>query len=89
MTDKKARKKVKSDEELLELGKKMQNFFDLGYVARKEAFIFSFLKGLAAGAGAFIGGTLIIALLLWALSLFDTLPIVSNLVNAIQQGLHK
>ena len=78
-----------SDDELLELGKKLQTFYDSGYVNRNQAFLFSFLKGMASGAGAFIGGTILIALLLWVLSRFNHLPIIGPLTNTINHSLHK
>lgn len=84
------RKKPKSDQELIELAKKIQSFYDSGYVNRKQALTFSFLKGIAAGFGAFIGGTIVIVLLLWILSLFDELlfigPIVESLNNALTKN---
>jgi hypothetical protein len=83
-------KKSKQDSDrTLELGKKLQAFYDMGYVSRKQALQFSFLKGLAGGAGAFIGGTLVITLVLWLLSLFSNVPLVDNFVRSVQESLHK
>lgn len=73
----------------LELGRKLQDFYDMGYVSRKQALQFSFLKGVIGGAGAFIGGTLIITLILWLLSLFDNIPLIDNVVRNVQESLHK
>ena len=69
--------------EQTELGKKLQAFYDIGYVNKKTALGFSFLKGMAGGAGAFLGGTLVIALL-WILSFFNSFPFVSHLVKTLQ-----
>ena len=79
----------KTDDELLELGKKLQQFYDSGYVNKKQTFLFSFLKGLASGLGAFLGGTIVIGLLLWLLSLVGHVPFVDHIVNPIQDTLHK
>ncbi len=73
----------------IELGQKLQDFYDMGYVSRKQALQFSFLKGMAGGAGAFIGGTLVITLVLWLLSLFSNLPLIDNVIRSIQESLHK
>lgn len=84
----KAPKKTK-DDELRELGQKLQDFYELGYINRKTALLFSFLKGLAGGAGAFIGGTLVIAILLWVLSLFDQVPLIGRFFEGLQNTLQK
>lgn len=82
-------KKVLSQKELLELGKKLQQFYDLGYVNKKQAIIFSFYKGLATGLGTFLGGTIVIGLLLWILSLFNHLPLASHVVELFRQASQK
>ncbi len=77
----------KKDQELIELGRKLQSFYDMGYVSKKSALYFSFVKGLASGAGAFIGGTVVIGLLLWVLGLFNQAPIVGHFIDTIQDSL--
>jgi hypothetical protein len=74
-----------SDKQYEELGKKLVSFYETGYVNKKQALKYSFLKGVAGGFGAFLGGTLLIALLLWILSLFDQIPFI----DAIQDALTK
>lgn len=82
-------KQPDKDARLLELGVKLQNFYDLGYISRKEAILFSFLKGLASGVGAFVGGSLVITLILWILSIFGHVPFIGEIVKTVQQSLHK
>lgn len=77
----------KRDAELLELGKKLQDFYDSGYVDRKQVLWFSFAKGLAGGLGAFLGGTIVIGLLLWTLSFFQDVPGLSHFVKSFQHTL--
>ncbi len=77
------------EKEALELGKKLQEFFDHGYVNKKQALKFSLLKGIATGAGAFIGGTVVIAILLWTLSKFNSIPLVGPITNQVQESLKK
>jgi hypothetical protein len=74
------------DKEMMELGHKLQNFYEMGYVSKKQAISFSFIKGLATGAGAFLGGTIVIALLIWLLGLFDTVPLVGHLVDVLRHS---
>lgn len=78
-----------SDQELLDLGKKLQAFYDMGYVNRRQALLWSFTKGLAGGFGALVGSTLVIALLLWILSFFNQLPFIHGINQALQSALRK
>jgi hypothetical protein len=81
-------KKAKDDAELIELGKKLQAFYDSGYVNRKQVLWFSLLKGLLSGVGATIGGILIIILLLWILTFVRNIPglgpVAQNIRTTIQ-----
>jgi hypothetical protein len=78
-----------SKDELLELGKKLQSFYDSGYINRKQAILFSFYKGLASGLGAFLGGTIMIGLLIWLLSIFGHVPILGHFVNLLRNTTSK
>jgi hypothetical protein len=77
----------KKDDELMELGKKLQAFYDSGYVDKKQAIIFSFFKGLASGLGAFLGGTIVIGLVIWILSLFSQIPLIGHFMHILDQTL--
>lgn len=72
-----------SDKDYQDLGKKMVSFYETGYVNKKQALSFAFLKGLATGFGAFLGGTILIAILLWILSLIDQVPFVDFLRSGL------
>lgn len=74
-----------TNQEYEELGKKLIAFYESGYVDKKQAIGFSFLKGVAGGFGAFLGGTILIALLLWILSLFDQVPLIDTIRSTIAQ----
>lgn len=79
--------KTKREKELLELGEKLQNFYDSGYVNKKQALWFSFAKGLLSGFGAFLGGTILIALLLWLLTFFQDVPGLTHIVESFRRAL--
>lgn len=51
------------------------------YVDRKSYYLHNFLRGVVVGAGTVIGATVLIALLLWIMSLFDTVPLIGPTVN--------
>ncbi|HSX52952.1 MAG TPA: DUF5665 domain-containing protein [Patescibacteria group bacterium] len=83
-----AESKNLSDKEYMELGKKLQQFYDSGYINKKQAILFTFYKGIAAGFGGLVGGTILIALILWILSLFSNVPLADRIVNELQHILH-
>jgi hypothetical protein len=76
-----------TDKELIELGKKLQSFYELGYVNKKAALGYSFLKGIVTGFGVFLGGTVAVTILFWLLSGLETIPLVGPIVEAINRSL--
>lgn len=67
-----------------QLGKMLQNIYESGYIDRNAALKMSFLKGIAAGFGGVIGATIIVALTIWVLSLFDNVPLLGPFADKVQ-----
>lgn len=63
------------------------NIYESGYINKNEAYKMSFVKGLLAGLGGVIGATIVVGMLLWALSLFDTIPLIDRVINNIEHAL--
>lgn len=59
------------------------------YVDRKSYYLHNFLRGVVVGAGTVIGATVLIALLLWILSLFDTVPLIGPTVDNARQTIEQ
>ncbi len=76
------------DKKRLELGKMLQNFYEMGFISKRRLIGFSLLKGIFTGIGVFLGSTLGIALLLWLLNIFHAFPLIGEIVNNIQDKLH-
>ena len=64
-----------------ELGRRLENIYLTGYISKKEMLKMSFLKGVVAGFGGVIGATIVVGLLLWVLSFFETIPLVERVIN--------
>ncbi|MDQ5913734.1 MAG: hypothetical protein QG623_353 [Patescibacteria group bacterium] len=75
-----------SDKELQELGEKLKEFYEIGYINKWKTLRFTLLKGVAQGLGLFIGGTVVVALVIWALSAIDTVPLVQPVVDNLQRS---
>lgn len=73
----------KEDKKLYELGKKVAAVIDVAGADRKAMMVNGFLRGLAQGFGAVVGGTFLVALLIWLLGLFNQLPLIGDAVEAI------
>lgn len=71
------------------LGKMLEVIYETGYSDRKKAYKFALIKGALSGLGSVIGATLVIALLLWFLSLFSQVPLVDHVVNNIRHSISR
>jgi len=76
------------EKEQLALGKKLQEFYLHGYINKKQTILFSLYKGVAAGFGAVIGGTIVVAILIWILSQFGQVPLIGNFTNSVKQTIN-
>ena len=81
---KKTKKKPQSQQELAEIGQMLVSITESGYADKKAFYRMSFIKGVLAGFGGVLGATILVGLLLWILSFFDTVPFVQEIVNTIE-----
>lgn len=68
-----------------DLGKIVASVYETGYLSAAKSYRMSFLKGLFQGAGGVIGATVLIALLIWVLSLFSEIPLLNRIAENLQQ----
>lgn len=65
------------------------NIYESGYLDKGQMLKTSFLKGVITGFGGVIGATIVVALVLWALSLFGRVwfigPVVDDVRNTVKQ----
>ena len=74
-----------TDKELEQFGRELWSIYETNYKNRKRAYWFIFVKGLIYGFGLFLGGTILVALLLWSLSFFEDVPLLSPVVEKLNQ----
>lgn len=69
-----------------ELGRRLNNIYQMGYVSRLEMMKMGFLKGIAAGVGGVIGATIVVTLLVWILSLLGRVPIIDDAADTLKNS---
>lgn len=67
----------------------LEELFQDMYQHRWQIYRMNFIRGLLFGFGGVIGGTIVVALVLWVLSWFDQLPFISNITEAARQSLQQ
>jgi tetrahydromethanopterin S-methyltransferase subunit D len=70
------------------LGHMMQSLVETGYVERNKIYKMSFIKGVLGGLGGVIGATLVVGVLLWALSLFNEVPFLNRLTENLRNTIN-
>ena len=88
------RKKKKQEKEILErnhdeIAKALEILFASDYINKKKLYINNFLRGMAFSAGGIIGATLVIGLLIWILSLFDSAPVIGPLFENTRETIQQ
>ncbi len=60
------------------------HIYESGYLDKTQMLKTSFLKGVVTGFGGVVGATIVVGLVLWALSLLDWVPYVDDVRQTIQ-----
>jgi hypothetical protein len=63
-------------------------FYDF-HSSRRQVYKINFVRGLFFGLGSVLGGTVLIALLVWVLSFFVQLPGIGNSVKQVEQTIQR
>jgi hypothetical protein len=76
-----------SDKKRIEFAKQVEYMYEAVNPNWRKLLTFSFLKGMATGLGVFLGGTIIVAILLWILSGLSQIPFLDNIIDAARRTL--
>jgi hypothetical protein len=86
---KKVTDRVKSDNERGARNGLIEDLFYDFHRSRAEVYKMNFIRGLFFGFGSVLGGTVIIALLAWSLSLFVDIPGIGESIQEIQRTIQQ
>lgn len=65
----------------------LEYFFEMSHPKWGRVVKYAFIKGVATGFGVFLGGTIVIALLLWILSWLGHVPFLQEITDSIRHTL--
>jgi len=88
---KKAVKKLKEDNERGARNAILEDLFYDFHKSRKQVYSMNFFRGIFFGVGTFLGGTIVVALVVWLLTLLVDLPggigdFVQYIVDIVQKN---
>ena len=69
-----------------QFGRYMSEVYETGYFNKKRMYKYAFIKGVVSGFGGVIGATIVVALALWLLSFLDSVPLINNFVDKIEDS---
>lgn len=67
----------------------LEELFNDIYHHRLRIYRVNFVRGILFGAGSALGGTIVIALIVWILSLFVNIPVVGELFQNAQHSIEQ
>ncbi|MDB5179518.1 MAG: hypothetical protein JWN12_150 [Candidatus Saccharibacteria bacterium] len=87
---KKAIHKVKTDNENGARKAILEDLFYDFHKSRRQVYLMNFFRGISFGVGSILGGTIVVAVLIWILNLLVDIPggigeFVQYIVNTVQQ----
>ncbi len=86
---KKAGTRIQRENELGARRAVLEDLFYDFYSSRRQVYWFNFIRGIFFGVGSILGGTIVIALVLWLLNLLVDIPggvgdFIQYIVNIVQ-----
>lgn len=67
----------------------LEEIFNDFYDNRARIYKVNFIRGILFGAGSAVGGTLVLALIVWLLSLFVNAPLIGETFKNAQQSIEQ
>ncbi len=76
-----------TDKKRIEFAKQIEYMYEATNPGWRKLLTFAFLRGMVTGLGIFLGGTIIVALLLWILSGLSHIPFVNDITDSVKTTL--
>ena len=80
-------KSVKDNQEKSAQKGFMEELFNDYYARRRQVYKMNFFRGIFFGLGSVLGGTIVVALVVWLLSIFVNFPLIGHYLEDAQQSI--
>jgi hypothetical protein len=64
-----------------------EEWFNDYYLRRRDVYKMNFFRGIFFGFGSVIGGTVVLAIVIWVLALFVDFPLIGDLLKNLEHSL--
>lgn len=81
--------KKMSNKDYEQLGRRMEQVYTSGYASKGRLFYMSFVKGIGYGLGIFIGGTIVVGVVISLLTQFEEVPVLGQLAQKINASIQE
>lgn len=71
------------------MGRELESMYEAVSPNRHVMYRTAFLKGIVSGVGGVIGATIVIALIIWILSVAGRVPLIGPFVDAVKHTLQR
>jgi len=78
-----------NDKKRVEFAKQVEYMYEATNPGWRKLLTFAFLKGIATGFGIAIGGTILVAILLWILSGLGQIPFLNDITDTTKDTLEQ
>lgn len=78
-----------TDKKRVEFAKQVEYMYEAVNPSWRKLLTFALLRGMAIGFGIFLGGTILIALLLWILSGLENIPFLNDITESAKETLRQ
>jgi hypothetical protein len=82
-------KQKKTAKDYEQMGRELEALYYSVNPSRGTFYKAAFLKGILTGVGGVIGATVVIAIILWLMSLFNDVPLIGDFIEAIQRSIEQ
>lgn len=72
-----------------DIARALEILFASGYIDKKKLYFDNFIRGIFFSAGGVVGATLVIAVFIWLLSLFDQVPLIGPLIENTRETIEQ
>jgi hypothetical protein len=77
-----------SNRDYEKLGRLLVSIGEIGFQNKRQLYKVSFVRGIIAGLGTVIGATIVVALLLYLLSILGTIPFIGDIADSARETIN-